>query len=120
MNKITWLQENKVKLQPACLLQEIYANFLPKKRIIPAGSCGTVAIGGLTLGGGYGFFSRKYGLTCDNLLRVKMIDYKGNTIDSDKDPDLLWGWKWKFWSCDGITFQNLSCATIFQRISYEV
>ncbi|MGV0969579.1 FAD-dependent oxidoreductase [Empedobacter sp. ULE_I136] len=93
MNKITWLQENKVKLQPACLLQEIYANFLPKKRIIPAGSCGTVAIGGLTLGGGYGFFSRKYGLTCDNLLRVKMIDYKGNTIDSDKDPDLLWACK---------------------------
>ncbi len=93
MKKITWLQENKVKLQPACLLQEIYANFLPKKRIIPAGSCGTVAIGGLTLGGGYGFFSRKYGLTCDNLLRVKMIDYKGNTIDSDKDPDLLWACK---------------------------
>ncbi len=93
MNKITWLQDNNVKLQPACLLQEIYANFLPKKRIIPAGSCGTVGIGGLTLGGGYGFFSRKYGLTCDNLLRVKMIDYKGNTIDSDKDPDLLWACK---------------------------
>lgn len=93
MNKITWLKENKVKLQPACLLQEIYADFLPKKRIIPAGSCGTVAVGGLTLGGGYGFFSRKYGLTCDNLLRVKMIDYKGNTIDSDTDPDLLWACK---------------------------
>lgn len=93
MNKITWLKENRVKLQPACLLQEIYADFLPKKRIIPAGSCGTVAVGGLTLGGGYGFFSRKYGLTCDNLLRVKMIDYKGNTIDSDTDPDLLWACK---------------------------
>ncbi|MFV0223736.1 FAD-binding oxidoreductase [Empedobacter falsenii] len=93
MNKITWLKDNKVVLQPACLLQEIYANFLPKKRIIPAGSCGTVAVGGLTLGGGYGFFSRKYGLTCDNLLRVKMIDYKGKMIDSDTDPDLLWACK---------------------------
>ncbi|MBO6211885.1 FAD-binding oxidoreductase [Algoriella sp.] len=93
MKNITWLKDNHVKLQPACLLQEIYDNFLPKKRIIPTGSCGTVGIGGLTLGGGYGFFSRKYGLTCDQLYRVKMIDYKGNTIDSDQDPDLLWACK---------------------------
>ena len=93
MNTISWQKDNSVKLQPACLLQEIYANFLPKKRILPAGSCGTVGVGGLALGGGYGFFSRKYGLTCDSLTRVKMIDYKGNTIDSDKDPDLLWACK---------------------------
>ena len=90
MKSIVWQKDNTVKLQPACLLQEIYADFLPKKRILPAGSCGTVGVGGLALGGGYGFFSRKYGLTCDSLIRVKMIDYKGNIIDSDKDPDLLW------------------------------
>lgn len=93
MKNITWLNNEMVKLQPACLLQEIYDNFLPKKRIMPTGSCGTVGIGGLTLGGGYGFFSRKYGLTCDSLQRVKMIDYKGNIIDSDQDKDLLWACK---------------------------
>ncbi len=93
MKNITWQKDQTVKLQPACLLQEIYDNFLPKKKIIPAGSCGTVGIGGLALGGGYGFFSRKYGLTCDSLIRVKMIDYKGNTIDSLNDPDLLWACK---------------------------
>lgn len=90
MNKIQWLENDEVMLQPACLLQEIYAEFLPKKRIIPAGSCGTVGIAGLALGGGYGFFSRKYGLTCDNLTRIKMVDGNGNLIDSDKKPDLLW------------------------------
>lgn len=90
MNKIQWLENDNVMLQPACLLQEIYAEFLPKKRIIPAGSCGTVGVGGLALGGGYGFFSRKYGLTCDNLTRIKMVDGNGNLIDSNDDPELLW------------------------------
>ncbi len=36
-------------------------HFFRKKKLLPSGSCGTVGIGGLTLGGGYGFFSRKYG-----------------------------------------------------------
>lgn len=90
MNEIKWLENDEVSLQPACLLQEIYAEFLPKKRIIPAGSCGTVGIAGLALGGGYGFFSRKYGLTCDNLLRIKMVDGNGNLIDSNENPELLW------------------------------
>ncbi|MFV0305519.1 MAG: FAD-binding protein [Moheibacter sp.] len=90
MNKIKWVDNESVILQPATLLQEIYANFLPKKRIIPAGSCGTVAVAGLTLGGGYGFFSRKYGLTCDNLTRVKLIDGNGEEQDSLENPELLW------------------------------
>src|SRR5690606_14140152 len=77
-------------LQPACLLQEIYASFLPKNRIIPAGSCGTVGIAGLALGGGYGFFSRKYGLTCDHLTRIKLVDGNGKIQDSDGNPKLLW------------------------------
>ncbi len=90
MNQIKWLDAEKVILQPACLLQEIYADFLPKKRIIPAGSCGTVGIAGLALGGGYGFFSRKYGLTCDNLTRIQMVDGNAKIQDSDENPDLIW------------------------------
>lgn len=90
MNQINWLDDEKVILQPACLLQEIYADFLPKKRMIPAGSCGTVGVAGLALGGGYGFFSRKYGLTCDNLTRIQLVDGNGKIQNSDENPDLLW------------------------------
>ncbi len=90
MNKINWTDSENVVLQPACLLQEIYADFLPKKRIIPAGSCGTVGIAGLALGGGYGFFSRKYGLTCDNLTRIQLVDGNGRIQDSGENPELLW------------------------------
>src|SRR5690606_36828863 len=56
----------------------------------PAGSCGTVGNAGLALGGGYGFFSRKYGLTCDHLTRIKLVDGNGKIQDSDGNPELLW------------------------------
>jgi len=57
---------------------------------LPAGSCSGVGLGGLTLGGGYGLFARQFGLTCDHLERVMMVDGRGQLVDSAKDPDLLW------------------------------
>ena len=44
---------------------------------IPAGTCPGVGIAGLTLGGGIGFLSRQYGLTCDNLVAVELVDADG-------------------------------------------
>ncbi|MCD6065979.1 MAG: hypothetical protein K0S33_805 [Bacteroidetes bacterium] len=86
-------EDNTVKLGPACTLSELYADLIPKGRMIPGGSCGGVAIGGLSLGGGYGMFSRKMGLTCDNLLEFTMVDGNGNTVSSKDDPELLWACK---------------------------
>jgi hypothetical protein len=90
MNKVEWLDATTVKVQPACTLSQLYYVILPKSRIIPAGSCGTVGIGGLTLGGGYGFFSRTYGLTCDSLKEVTMVDGYGKIHSSKNDDELLW------------------------------
>jgi FAD/FMN-containing dehydrogenase len=75
---------------PGLPLGELYDFLLPKGRILPAGSCSGVGLGGLTLGGGYGLFSRQWGLTCDHLTRVKMVAGHGEIIDSKDDPDLLW------------------------------
>lgn len=91
MRKITWLPGDQVLVEPGCLLEDIQKEFADRKRLLPAGSCGTVGIGGLTLGGGYGFFSRKFGLTCDSLLQVQMTGAGGVHHDSDRDPELLWG-----------------------------
>lgn len=93
MKQIDWQNNEIVHLQTGCLLQEIYDDFLPKNRIIPAGSCGTVGIGGLSLGGGYGLFSRNYGLTCDNIIGLKMVGADTKIYDSDENPDLLWACK---------------------------
>jgi hypothetical protein len=71
-------------------LGEVYDFLLGNGRLLPAGSCSGVGLSGLTLGGGYGFFARQHGLTCDHLQQVKMVDASGKVIDSNDNPDLLW------------------------------
>jgi hypothetical protein len=90
MNSVEMLEDDKIKAGPGCTLSHLYDAILPKDRIIPAGSCGTVGLGGLTMGGGYGLFSRKFGLTCDHLLEATMVDGNGKIHSTKDDPELLW------------------------------
>lgn len=90
MNALNY-EEDTMSLvaQPGCRLGQIVPFLLAKGRLLPAGSCAGVGIGGLTLGGGYGLFARKWGLTCDHLTGLKMVDGKGNVVESLADPELL-------------------------------
>jgi hypothetical protein len=60
--------------------------------LLPAGSCPTVGIAGLTLGGGIGVVGRKYGLTCDNLTSLDIVTADGRllTCNADDNSDLFW------------------------------
>jgi FAD/FMN-containing dehydrogenase len=73
-------------------LIDVYAALWRRRRTIPAGSCASVGIAGLALGGGVGFSSRKHGLTCDNVLEVRLVDARGRLLvcDRDSNPDLYW------------------------------
>ncbi|MEP7254255.1 MAG: FAD-binding oxidoreductase [Ferruginibacter sp.] len=93
LNKIKWLDKEYMSVEPGCTLSAIYDDLLPKGRIIPGGSCASVGIGGLVLGGGYGLLARKFGLTCDSLQEVTMVDGLGRTINSATDKELLWACK---------------------------
>lgn len=93
MNSIEFIGDDKIKVGPGCILSQLYDAILPKGIILPAGSCGTVGLGGLTLGGGYGLFARKYGLTCDHLLEATMVDGEGNIHNTNNTPELLWALK---------------------------
>ena len=73
-----------------CRLRDVNRFLLAKGRFLPAGSCATVGLAGLTLGGGYGMFARKWGLTCDHLRSLRMVDGTGAIRDSVAEPDLLW------------------------------
>lgn len=93
MKNIQWLNNETVTLNPGCKLAEIYDALLPKKRIIPGGSCAGVGIGGLVLGGGYGLLARKFGLTCDSLQSVTMVDGTGKIVTASGNDELLWACK---------------------------
>lgn len=56
------------------------------------GDTGSVGIGGLTLGGGVGYLSRKHGLTVDNLLAADVVTADGQVrrADETSHPDLFW------------------------------
>jgi hypothetical protein len=90
MNQMKWVDNTILKSGPAVLLTDLYDFILPENRIIPVGSCGTVGLSGLTLGGGYGFFSRQHGLACDNLIEATLVDGNGEVHIAVEGDELMW------------------------------
>ena len=58
-------------------LINVYSQLAAQGLLLPGGSCPTVGIAGLALGGGIGVFSRAYGLTCDQMAMVEIITADG-------------------------------------------
>jgi hypothetical protein len=58
----------------------------------PVGTCATVGIAGLTLGGGEGALMPKYGATCDNLVSARVVTVDGRQVEAshESNPDLFW------------------------------
>jgi FAD/FMN-containing dehydrogenase len=57
------------------------------------GQISDTGIAGLTLGGGFGWLSRQFGLACDNLISVDIVtaDGKVRRASEEENPDLFWG-----------------------------
>ncbi|MEU7061066.1 FAD-binding oxidoreductase [Streptomyces sp. NPDC046197] len=73
-------------------LIDVYRGLAAKGVTIPAGSCPTVGVSGLVLGGGHGVVSRAYGLTCDSLTQATLITADGRqlTANATENKDLFW------------------------------
>lgn len=84
-------QTDVFSVGPGAKLRDVTEFLLKHGRLLPAGSCGSVGIGGLTLGGGYGLFAREFGLTCDHLIGARMVDGRGKSHNTNggKDGGLL-------------------------------
>ncbi|WP_103353366.1 FAD-binding oxidoreductase [Amycolatopsis sp. CA-128772] len=91
LNKVD-VQGSKAVIGAGAKLKDVYAGLARAGRALPAGSCPTVGIAGLTLGGGIGVLARKYGLTCDHLSSAQVVTADGRTLtaSADSEPDLFW------------------------------
>jgi FAD/FMN-containing dehydrogenase len=82
----------RVRVPGGALLHELDAATIPVAGVVPAGVVSHTGVGGLTLGGGMGWNSRRYGLAIDNLLSVDLVTADGTCrkVDAESDPELFW------------------------------
>ncbi len=89
-------------------LIDMYQRLAARGLAVPGGSCATVGVAGLTLGGGVGVLSRAFGLASDNLQAVQIVtaDGQARTCTASQNSDL-------FWACRGGGGGNFGVATSF-------
>jgi FAD/FMN-containing dehydrogenase len=93
MNEITLDQaRGEAVVGAGVRLLDLYRRLWDFGVTVPAGTCPRVGIAGLTLGGGIGFLSRQFGLTCDNVIAVEVVDAAGETLRASESEhrDLFW------------------------------
>ena len=81
-----------VRVEGGATWAEVDAATHPFGLAVPSGFLSSTGVGGLTLGGGIGYLSRKYGLTIDSLLGVEIVTADGRrvTANASEHADLYW------------------------------
>lgn len=80
-------------VDPGATLADVDAACLPHELALPVGINSTTGIAGLTLGGGFGWLSRKHGMTIDSLESAEVVTADGEivTASATENADLFWG-----------------------------
>ncbi|MGH3326651.1 MAG: FAD-binding oxidoreductase [Streptomycetales bacterium] len=85
-------QAGVARADGGCLLRDLDAATTRYGLACPAGVVSHTGLGGLALGGGYGWLARTWGLTCDHILAVEVVLADGSIVEANdtEHPDLLW------------------------------
>lgn len=105
---------NIATIQPGITGGELYQYLFKEGLTQVGGTCGDVGISGLVLTGGMGPLLRHYGLTCDTLIALEMVNAKGEIITVTKDNE----YKDLFWACRGGGGGNFGVVTSITLQTY--
>jgi len=85
-------EKKRAYVQPGATLADLDEATQSHGLATPVGINSTTGIAGLTLGGGFGWLTRKYGLTVDNLVSVEAVTAQGKRIraSENENADLFW------------------------------
>jgi hypothetical protein len=100
-------------------LGQVYKAIAASGLAFPGGSCPTAGVSGHVLGGGYGYLARPYGLACDNVLSIDLVNAHGQQIhaDAQQNADVFWacrgGGGGSFGAVTGYRLHLLELASVF-------
>jgi FAD/FMN-containing dehydrogenase len=109
MNGITVdLKTGTASVGAGASLGDLYRAIAAHGLAFTGGSCPTVGISGHLLGGGYGYLARPYGLACDSLLSVDLINADGQRVHAEAGQNID-----LYWACRGAGGGSFGIATHF-------
>jgi FAD/FMN-containing dehydrogenase len=81
-----------VRVQGGCLLGDVDRETQHHGLATVLGFVSETGVAGLTLGGGYGYLTRRFGWAADNVVDVEIVSADGSVVDasSDENADLFW------------------------------
>ena len=115
LKKVTVDANNKsVKVQGGCLWGEVDRATQLFGLAVPSGIISHTGVGGLTLGGGFGWISRKYGLTIDNLISAEIVTADGRIVKASgsENSELFWAIRGGGGNFGIVTEFEFKCAKI--------
>lgn len=84
-----------VSLGAGCIWLQAYSTVARAGRYVQGGGCMTVGVAGLVQSGGFGSFSKRFGLAAAGLLEAELVTADGKAVIANActNPDLFWGLK---------------------------
>lgn len=85
-------ENRRAIVEPGCTLAEVDAATQAHGLAVPLGINSSTGVAGLTLGGGFGWLSRRFGMTVDNLLSADVVTADGRRLHASEseNADLFW------------------------------
>jgi hypothetical protein len=85
-------EARRAKFAGGCLLGSIDTATQKAGLVFPSGVVSHTGASGLVLGGGTGWLTRRFGLSCDNVERFTLVAAEGSLVhaDANENPDLFW------------------------------